>query len=120
MRFKLDENLPRRASEVLRAAGHEAAHLLDQTAAGAKDPLVAQLAQNESRALITLDLGFADIGTYPPGNYSGIVVLRPRGSSANEVIRLLTRVARTVQSEQLAGRLWIVDERRIRVRGESS
>ena len=116
MRFKLDENLPAQAAEVLRTAGHDAVHLLDQVAAGAEDARVARLAQKESRALITLDLGFADIGTYPPGSYSGIAVLRPRSSSADEVIHLLLRIARAVESEPLAGRLWIVDERRIRVR----
>ena len=33
MRFKLDENLPVHAAEVLRAAGHDAVNLLDQVAA---------------------------------------------------------------------------------------
>ena len=40
MRFKLDENLPIRAVEVLRATGHDAVHLLDQIAAGADDGTV--------------------------------------------------------------------------------
>ena len=61
MRFKLDENLPALAVEVLRAAGHDAVNLLDQIAPGAEDAAVAELVQREGRALVTLDLDFADI-----------------------------------------------------------
>ena len=120
MRFKLDENLPVHAAEVLRAAGHDAVNLLDQVAAGAEDAAVAQLVQREGRVLVTLDLDFADIRAYEPGKYRGIVVLRPRRASAGEVVGLLTRLTEAVDRELLDGRLWIVDEHRIRIRGESS
>ena len=120
MRFKLDENLPIRAVEVLRATGHDAVHLLDQIAAGADDGTVAGLVRAENRALITLDLDFADIRSYRPGDYHGIVILRPRHAGGNEVTRLLIRFAQVVSRETLDGRLWIVDEHRIRIRGESS
>ncbi|MBI4881373.1 MAG: hypothetical protein HY812_17185 [Planctomycetes bacterium] len=38
---------------------------------------------------------------------------------AAEVRRLLTRFLEAVDREPVVGRLWIVDERRIRIRGES-
>lgn len=120
MKFKLDENLPVRAVEVLRAAGHDAVNLLDQIPAGAEDAAIVQLVQREERVLVTLDLDFADIRTYEPGKYRGIVVLRPRRASADAVVRLLTRLTRAVERESPEGRLWIVDEHRIRIRGDSS
>lgn len=104
MRFKLDENLPVGAAEVLSAAGHDAVHLLDQVAAGADDASVARLVQREDRALITLDLDFADIRAYEPASYGGIVVLRPRRASADEVTGLLTRLLEAVDREPLVGR----------------
>jgi predicted nuclease of predicted toxin-antitoxin system len=119
MRFKLDENLPIRAAEVLRAAGHDTANLLDQVAAGARDASVAELVRRGERVLITLDLDFADIRAYQPSDYRGIVVLRPRRSSADEILRLLSRVATAIEREPLEGRLWIVEGHRIRIRGES-
>jgi predicted nuclease of predicted toxin-antitoxin system len=64
MRFKLDENPPARAVDVLRAAGHDTVSLLDEVAAGAQDATVAQLVQSEGRVLVTLDLDFANIRTY--------------------------------------------------------
>lgn len=45
MRFNLDENLPDRAVEILRAAGHDTVSLLDEVVAGAQDATVAQLVQ---------------------------------------------------------------------------
>jgi predicted nuclease of predicted toxin-antitoxin system len=94
--------------------------LLDQIPAGAEDAAVAQLVQREGRILVTLDLDFADIRTYEPGQYRGIVVLRPRRASADEVVELLTRLTKAFARESPEGRLWIVDEHRIRIRGESS
>jgi predicted nuclease of predicted toxin-antitoxin system len=120
MKFKLDENLPTRAVEVLRAAGHDAVHLLDQVAAGVRDAVVAQLARSEGRALITLDLDFADIRAYQPSDYSGLIVLRPRRTAGDDILRLLTRLTDAVAREPLEGCLWIVDEHRIRILEQSS
>lgn len=120
MKFKLDENLPAPAVEVLRAAGHDAVSLLDQIPAGAEDAVVARLVQQEERVLVTLDLDFADIRAYEPGAYRGIVVLRPRRGSADEVVGLLKQLVGALERESPDGRLWIVDSQRIRIRGESS
>lgn len=120
MKFKLDENLPVRVLDALRAAGHDAINLLDQVSAGAEDAVVAELVQRERRVLVTLDLDFADIRAYEPGKYSGIVVLRPRRAGADEVLRLLPVLLEAVESEPLEGRLWIVEPNRVRIRGESA
>ena len=37
VRFLVDENLPRRFAELLRAAGHEASHVAERNLAGATD-----------------------------------------------------------------------------------
>ena len=36
---------------------------------GGADPTLAEICKRESRALVTLDLDFADIRTYPPAEY---------------------------------------------------
>jgi len=74
MKFKLDENLPVEASTLLREAGHDALTVLDQNMGGEPDEHIIQICSQEKRALITLDLDFADINTYPPSNYHGITV----------------------------------------------
>ena len=69
MRFKIDKNLPIEVAEILRAAGHDAATVNDEALGGALDPDRAAVLKRDSRALVTLDLGFADIRSYPPGEY---------------------------------------------------
>lgn len=67
MRFKVDENLPIDVAELLRANGHDAMTIFDQQMVGELDPKVASVCKAEERTLITLDLDFSDIRTYPPG-----------------------------------------------------
>ncbi len=117
MRFKLDENMPVEAAELLRAASHVAETVQDEQLAGHPDPDVALACQREQRTLITLDLDFADIRAYPPDQYSGLIVLRPRLQAKPFVLRLLSRLLPLFEQEPLDKSLWIVDETRLRIRG---
>ena len=76
MRFKLDENIDVRAAAVLEQAGHDVATVVGQRLAGAVDTVVAEAVRVEDRILVTLDRGFGDLRTYPPGAHPGIVLLR--------------------------------------------
>ena len=78
MKFKLDENLPSELASLFRTAGHDALSVLDQRLGGAPDERVAAVCRSEARVLVTLDLDFADIRTYPPMESAGIVILRLR------------------------------------------
>ena len=117
MRAKLDENLPVEAAELLRAAGWNCDTVHDEGLAGAEDAKVAAASQADARVLFTLDLDFADIRTYPPGDYAGIVVLRPNEPTRRQVLGLMTRVLPVLSAEWIEHRLWIVDPARVRVRG---
>ena len=115
--FKLDENLPSEATEVLLAAGHDALSVLDQALGGQPDSRLAEICHNERRAFVTLDLDFSDIRTYPPGDYSGIVVLRLGRQEKSHVVRILELLVPMLNEEPLAGKLWIVSETTVRIRG---
>ena len=116
MRFKVDENLPVEVAQLFREAGHEAATVLDQDLGGRDDRAVATICQQEARALVTLDLDFADIRTYPPAHYAGMVVLRLQRQDKPHVLEVFARVIPLLSQEPLAQRLWIVEEHRIRIR----
>ena len=109
-KFKLDENLPTEAADVLRSAGHHAVSVMDQQMGGQPDDNVAAVCQQEDRAVVTLDLDFADIRAYPPADYPGIIVLRLARLDKQRVLSVMQRLAPLVDEEPLAGKLWIVDE----------
>jgi predicted nuclease of predicted toxin-antitoxin system len=116
VRFKIDENLPIEVAEILRAAGHDAATVNDEALSGAPDPDLAALLKRESRALVTLDLGFADIRSYPPGEYQGLVVLRLPRQDKTLVLLTCSRLVAALATQDLAGQLWIVEANRLRIR----
>ena len=116
MRFKLDENLPVEAADLLRRAGHDARTVLEQHLGGCADLDIASLCQEERRALVTLDVDFADIRAYPPREFLGLVVLRLRRQDKPHVLEVVQHLASLLGTQQLEGRLWIVEEARVRIR----
>jgi predicted nuclease of predicted toxin-antitoxin system len=117
VKFKIDENLPSDTAGLLRSAGIDAVTVGQQGLNGAPDPAVANACLLEERVLITLDVGFADIRTYPPGSHPGIVVMRPSSQDKATVMGIVTRLLGLVQAEPLEGKLWVVDDDRMRIRG---
>lgn len=115
MRFKLDENLSPTLAEQFLAAGHEAHSVLEQSLGGANDPRVIEACRAEDRALITLDLDFANIQRYPPAQYAGIMVLRLGTQAHGAIVRAVAEAIRLLEREVLRGRLWIVESGRIRI-----
>ena len=119
MRFKFDENLPSDLGALLRRDGHDAHSVLDENLRGAADPSIAKVCQYEQRILITLDLDFAHIQNYPPRDYPGIIVLRLARQDRDTVLAIIPRILTLLQTEPIAQRLWIVDDHRTRIRGET-
>lgn len=116
MQFKTDENIPLEGADLLRSAGHDALSVFDQSLSGRPDSRIASVCKQENRALITLDTDFADIRTYRPEDYPGLLVLRLAKQSAPEVLRVIRRLLKILKTADCRGQLWIVEHERIRVR----
>lgn len=116
MRFKTDENIHPELAGYLRKNGHDALTVWDQGMRGRPDTDLAVVCKAEHRALISLDVGFADIRAYPPEQFAGLVILRLTHQSRRSVLEFFPRVLNLLNSEPLIGQLWIVDEHRVRVR----
>jgi predicted nuclease of predicted toxin-antitoxin system len=116
VRFKVDENLPSEAAAVLRDNGHDARTVLEENLGGATDATVMAAAASEERIMITLDLDFADIRIYPPGDVVGIIVLRPATQDRTSVLRSVEQAVRLLETEQIEHRLWVLEESRLRIR----
>lgn len=113
--IKLDENMPDSAAETLRSAGHDVDRARDEGLAGVDDHAVLAAASAAGRVLVTLDLDFADVVRHPPAGTAGIVVLRPHDQSIGLVRQVVLMLARLLGQEEAHGRLWIVDESRLRI-----
>lgn len=115
LRLKLDENMPDAAALILRSSGHDVQLARDENLAGAPDDDVLAATSTEGRVLVTLDVDFADVVRHPPGSTPGIVVLRPHRQSLDLVDRIVTVVGSLLEKETVLGRLWVIDESRLRV-----
>lgn len=120
MRFKTDENLPREVADFLNQNGHDAIRVDEQGLAGVADPGIAAVCLVETRAIVTLDTDFMDVRRFPPENYAGILVLRPHRQTIPRILDLTRRFAALLGSEPLVGKLWIVNEGRVRIRPENT
>lgn len=92
MRVKLDENMSNSHAEFLRSLTYDCDRVTDEGLSGA-----------ENRFLITLDLDFSDIRSFPPGTHPGILLLRPKTRSRQGVFDVLSRVIREHPLESLQG-----------------
>lgn len=116
LRFKLDENIPVRALSALRAQGHYVETAESEGLAGAADAAILAACISEERVLVTLGLDFSDIRAYPPGSHRGVWVLRPPRQTFDAVLSLVEAGVRLPSMERTAGQLWVIDERRVRIR----
>lgn len=118
LRFLLDANMPRAAAAAITEAGHEAVLVRDTPLRGSPDELIAAYARQRRMVLLTRDFDFADVRSYPPTAYTGIVVF---GLPETATADFITAVVRSFLSEptvldEIAGKLAIVEAGRIRLR----
>ena len=117
VQFKTDENLPLEVAELLRQAGYNALTIWDQELVGSADHEIAKICQRERRCLITLDKDFADICTYPPEDFAGLMILRLKQQDKLTILEIVKKVITLLPHNPIDQHLWIVEERRIRIRG---
>jgi predicted nuclease of predicted toxin-antitoxin system len=116
MRFKIDENLHDDVASLFVAAGHDAHTVYDEGLRGSPDDAIAERCRNEGRVLVTLDLDFADIRTYPPADHPGMIVLRVGNQSRPHILRVISPVVTLLDKGPITGSLWIVSEAGVRIR----
>jgi predicted nuclease of predicted toxin-antitoxin system len=119
LKVMVDEDLPRKAVEILKEYGYDATSVLEEGIRGIKDAQLWITVQNNKQFLVTADKGFGDIRTYPPGEHFGILLLRPDEDGIRPVIDLLKKVLESYRLEDLVGITTVATPRGIRLRKEA-
>jgi predicted nuclease of predicted toxin-antitoxin system len=116
MKFKIDENLPLSIQNLLIAAGHDALTVKEQNLTGHPDPEIAFVCSKEGRIIVSLDMDFSDIRTYPPYKHAGIMVIRADRQDRNTVVEIFRPALDLLSKEPVDRKLWIIEKDRIRIR----
>lgn len=119
LRFLADHCISNLIIETIRNAKHEVLRLRDLLPVDSQDAVVIGKAQEANAILVSLNGDFADIVTYPPKQYKGIVALQLRNHP--EILphlldRLVKYLSLQPEMEHYRGKLLVVEVDRIRIR----
>jgi len=89
---------------------------LEKKATGRADADIWQTSQHEGRILITQDLDFSDSRKFQPGTHHGIVLIRLRSPSRQNLIARANELFDTEDISGWGGCFVVVTERKIRIR----
>jgi len=112
---KLDENVPDSVGVILREHGHDAALARDEQLAGVDDDRILTVANAEGRVLVSLDRDFTNILRHPPEATAGIIVIRLQQQTLPLIRRAAHTLGELLSRESARGRLWVLDESRLRI-----
>lgn len=119
LRFFADHCVSNAVVRVLRNTGHEVFVLREHIPKDSPDSMVIAKAQELNAILISLNGDFADIVTYPPSKYKGIIALQVK-NHPEAIPALMERLMRYFSAypeiSYYQGRLLLVEVHRIRIR----
>ena len=119
LRFLADHCVSNTIVRTLRDATHEVVRLKDVLPVESPDSIVIAKALKLDAILLSMNGDFADIVTYPPKDYKGIVALQMRNHAEvlnHLLIRLTGYLSAQPAMQHYRGKLLVVEVNRIRIR----
>lgn len=118
LRFFVDHCIPNFVIQTLRDAGHEVFRVKDSIPVDSTDAVVISKAQELDSILVSLNGDFADILTYPPANYKGIMALQIKNHPEiipQLIAKLKDYLFANPDMDYYKGKLFLVEVHRIRI-----
>jgi predicted nuclease of predicted toxin-antitoxin system len=119
LRFLADHCISNTIIRALRDAAHEVVRLRDVLPVESPDMIVIAKAQEIDAILLSMNGDFADIVTYPPKNYQGIVALQMRNHAEvldQLMVRLTSYLRAHPEMKHYRAKLLVIEVNRIRIR----
>lgn len=116
MRFLIDECLPARMAELLRAAGHDCAHVYELGLGGQPDEQIMATADRENRILVSADTDFGELLANAPVLAPSVILLRRTDKQAQSLTAVVLANLGQVTDDLAAGALIVISDTRIRAR----
>jgi predicted nuclease of predicted toxin-antitoxin system len=116
VKIKLDEHLPTTVALQLRQRGFDVHTVRDEDLVGSGDAELIRRASGEGRMIFTLDRGFGDVRSYPPGTHPGVVVFRLDEESAPAATAAVLQLVDHHDLDSLRGTITVVQRGMLRVR----
>lgn len=117
--FFINQCVPASIGQFLQSGGHDVLILRDHLPIDSPDEVVIAKSQELGAILVSLNGDFADIVTYLPTNYRGIISIQLRNHP--EIIpllmqKLLDYLSNNSDMEHYQGKLFIMEVNKIRIR----
>ncbi len=119
LRFLADHCISNTIVRALQNAAHEVVRLKDVLPVESPDTMVIAKAQEIDAIFLSMNGDFADIVTYPPKNYKGIVAIQMRNHVEvldQLLVRLKGYLNQQAAMEHYRGKLLVIEVNRIRIR----
>lgn len=116
MKIKIDEDLPKAVSEMVRRQIQDTTTVVGEMLSGTLEPDLWKIIQKEERFLITGDKAFANIRRYQPGTHFGVLLLRPEENGIPQLKLLISEVLKSWVLEDLTGCIAVATPGRLRIR----
>ncbi|GIK43828.1 MAG: hypothetical protein BroJett011_76610 [Chloroflexota bacterium] len=118
MKFIADENVSRFVIQSLTDAGYDIISVHDVGLKSAADEAIIQFGIAEGRVIITHDRDFGGLLRYPARKSSGVILIRLRRPSPQNVWRALQRALTSLNEAKIQGHVVVIEDSRIRISGD--
>lgn len=115
IKFLADENIAPRVVKSLRQEKFNVLSVYEEKLSGASDEELLKFAQKEKRIIITHDKDFGNLIHQPFQTHGGVILLRLRNQSPQNVINHLIPLLKKVKPSKIKNRLVVFQEGKIRI-----